>query len=87
MPPALYEAIRRWESSGSQAKIENLLILRVASPEMLQTLRETAAGRWLGEALGPTTVILKPGGQGPVRQALAYLGYLSDYEESEIENV
>jgi hypothetical protein len=87
LPPALYEAIRRWESSGSQAKIENLLILRVASPEMLQTLRETAAGRWLGEALGPTAVILKPGGQGPVRQALAYLGYLSDYEESEIENV
>ena len=87
LPPILYEAIKRWESDGGQARIENVIVLRLDDPEMLQALRDTAAGRWLGEALGPTAVTIKPGGQVPVRQALANLGYLSDYEESGSENV
>ena len=64
-----------------------MIVLRLADPEMLHALRGSAAGRWLGEALSPTAVTIKPGGQVPVRQALANLGYLSDYEESGSENV
>jgi len=87
LPPILYEAIKRWESDGGQARIEHVIVLRLADPEMLHALRGSAAGRWLGEALSPTAVTIKPGGQVPVRQALANLGYLSDYEESGSENV
>jgi len=83
LPPTLYEAIRRWETEGTQASIQTQTVLRLSSPEILQALRETPAAYWLGESLGPTTVIIKPTGEKAVLQALSGLGYLSDYSESE----
>lgn len=86
LPPTLYEAIKRWETEGTQASIQTQTILRLASPEMLQALRESPAAHWLGESLGPTTVIIKPAGEKAVLQALSGLGYLCDYNESESNN-
>lgn len=83
LPPQLFEAIKRWEAEGEQARIEALVVLRLANAEMLQALRATPASRWLGEALGPTAITIKPGGQEPIRSALAGLGYLSDSSLSE----
>jgi hypothetical protein len=83
LPPTLYEAIKRWETEGTQASIQTQTVLRLSSPEILQALRESPAAYWLGESLGPTTVIIKPTGEKAVLQALSGLGYLSDYSESE----
>ena len=83
LPPLLYEAIKRWEAEGTQASIQIHTILRLSTPEMLQALRESAAAYWLGESLGPTTVIIKPTGEKAVLQALSSLGYLCDINESE----
>ena len=84
LPPVLYEAIKRWEAEGGTARIETHTVLRLSSPELLQTLRESAAARWLGESLGPTAVILKAGGEKIVQQTLAGLGHLSDLENIEV---
>lgn len=78
VPPVLVQALERWEKFGVQAVLEPAVLLRLAAPEVLAALRKSRAGRYLGEALGPTLVSLKPGGEEAVRQALADLGYLTD---------
>jgi len=80
-PPSLLEALTRWETQGREASIERLWVLRLSSPEALQALRESPAANLLGDALGPVSVIVRPGGIEKVRAALARLGYLSDVEE------
>ncbi len=80
-PPSLMEALGRWETNGREASIERLWVLRLSSPEALQALRESPAASQLGDALGPVSVVVRPGGIEKVRAALARLGYLSDVEE------
>ncbi len=78
IPPALQKALTRWESHGLEARIEPLLVLRLAEPELLGKLRESKASNCLGEVLGPTAVLVKPGCGSRVRAALRDLGVLTD---------
>ncbi len=78
VPPSLIKALEGWEKQGSEARIEKLVVLRVVSEEILQALRKSRAGRFLGESLGPTTVAVKPGAVDKVLGALAELGYLGE---------
>ena len=78
IPPALQKALTRWESHGLEARIEPLLVLRLAEPELLERLRESKASGCLGDALGPTSVLVKPGCESRVRSALWELGILTD---------
>ena len=55
-------------------------MLRLSSPEALQALRDSPVASFLGDALGPVSVIVRPGGLEKVRAALARLGYLTDLE-------
>ena len=77
LPPSLVQALERWEQFGVQAGIKKVSLLRVASADILDALRKTRAARYLGEALSPTTVVVKAGGEDAVRNALAELGYLA----------
>jgi hypothetical protein len=79
-PPSLITALRQWDQKGGQVRIHPAVVLRVEDPRILQALRESPAGRFLGDPLGPTTVILNPGTEEKVSAALARLGYLSDVE-------
>jgi len=78
IPPALQKALTRWETHGLEARIEPLLVLRLAEPDLLEKLRESKAAGCLGEALGPTAVLVKPGCGSRVRAALRDLGILTD---------
>ena len=78
VPPILIQALERWDKFGVQATLEPAILLRLAAPEMLAALKKSRAGRYLGEALSPNVVAIKPGGEEAVRQALADLGYLTD---------
>ena len=78
IPPAFVKALKRWEANGPEARVETLTILRVNRPEVLEELRKSKAGRFLGETLGPVTVIVKPGAQARVLAALAELGLLAE---------
>ena len=81
IPPSLVKALERWEKTGSDARLENLVILRVTSIEVLQALRNSRASRFLGEPLGPTTIVIKPGAAQKILGALAELGYLGEIRE------
>jgi hypothetical protein len=47
---------------------------------VLEELRQSKAARFLGEPLGPTSVIIKAGAQAKVMAALAELGLLAEDE-------
>jgi hypothetical protein len=83
LPPVLIKSLERWEAHGTEARIERLLVLRVASPDLLQELRASRAARFLGDPLGPTTIVVKPGAAEKVLAALADLGCLGAIDEME----
>ena len=76
--PVLVKALIRWENEGPEARLDSLTVLRLKTPDQLQMLRDSPAGRHLGEALGPATVIVKEGAAEKVRAELARLGLLCD---------
>jgi hypothetical protein len=78
LPPAFVKALKRWETNGTEARVEIQTVLRVSRPELLEELRKSRAGRFLGEILGPATVIVKPGAHARVLAALAELGLLAE---------
>lgn len=77
-PPALVQAMERWEQAGTQATVERVSLLKVTSPEVLAALRKTRAARCLGEALNETTVMVREGMEEQVINALAEIGYLAE---------
>ena len=78
IPPSFARAINRWELNGTEARLEEPVILRLSRPEVLEELRKSKANRFLGEILGPTTVVVKPGAKEKVVAALAEQGLLTD---------
>ncbi len=76
--PSLVQALEHWESSGAQAFLEKVCVLRVSSPEILNALRRSPAARFLGDPLGPTTIIVKPAAVEKIQAALVELGYLAE---------
>ena len=78
VPPSLVKALERWDKNGSEARMEKSIILRVASVEVMQLLRNSRADRFLGELLGPTITTIKPGAAQKVLGTLAELGYLGE---------
>jgi len=78
LPPPFVRALNRWELNGTEARLEQPVVLRLSRPELLEELRNSQAGRFLGEVLGPTTVVVKPGAQTKILAALGELGLLTD---------
>ncbi len=83
VPPSLLQALERWEASGSAARLGRLLVLRVKDPELLQTLRALPLSRYFGELLGPTAVIIRPGGVEKLVDGLVEMGYFTEIELGE----
>jgi len=80
IPPSIVRAIQRWETQGTEARLETHTILKVSSPAVLEELRKSRAGRFLEESLGPAAVVVKPGAAARVMAALAELGLLAEIE-------
>ena len=78
IPPSFSKAMNRWEINGTEARLEKPVILQLSRPEVLEELRISKAARFLGEVLGPTAVIVKPGAESRVVAALGELGILTD---------
>ncbi|HEX6269299.1 MAG TPA: helicase-associated domain-containing protein [Anaerolineales bacterium] len=80
IPPTLIKALKRWEFNGTEARLQTQVILKVSRPEVLEELRRSKAARFLGEALSPTTVIVKSGAVPIVMETLTELGLLTEIE-------
>lgn len=77
-PPSLVRAIKRWKSVGQEAFFEQVCVLRLASPEILAALRQSPTAMFLGEPLGPVSVVVHKDAVDKVLAALARMGYLAD---------
>lgn len=78
VPPSLIKALENWEKQGVVARLEQMVVLRVVSEEILQALKKSRASRFLGEALGPTSIAVNAGAADKVLGVLAELGYLGE---------
>ncbi|HEY9075915.1 MAG TPA: hypothetical protein VIO61_05190 [Anaerolineaceae bacterium] len=78
LPPNLLQALDRWENAGTQAKLEKVTLLQVANSSILEALRRTSAGRYIGAAINSTTAPVQAGKEEQVLEALAEIGYLAD---------
>ncbi len=83
IPPVLVKALKRWEVNGTEARAETQVVLKVSRPEVLEELRKSKAARFLGEPLGPTSIIIKAGAQSKVMDALAEMGLLAEGDANE----
>ena len=81
-PPSLIKALHQWDQKGGQVRIFPGVILMVETPAILAALRDSPAGRFISESLGPTAAIIEPGAARKVAAALVRLGYLSDVDFS-----
>ncbi len=77
LPPGLVQALKRWENAGSEAYFEQMVVLRVKDPEIIQKLRNSRAARFLGDPLGPAAIVVRSGSWKIVYQALTEMGLLS----------
>lgn len=82
-PPSLIRALKRWEVNGTEARVQTQVILKVSRPEVLDELRRSKAAKFLGEALSPTTVIVKSGAIQKVMEALMELGIVGEMQIGE----
>jgi hypothetical protein len=80
LPPGLERALLRWGEKGVECSIKPTTVLRVSHPEIIQSLRKTKSGRFLGDPLGPTAIIIKAGAEDKIQLALAEMGFLSEVE-------
>ena len=80
VPPSLVKALKRWEVNGTEARVQTQVILKVSKPEVLEEMRKSRAGKFLGEVLSPTTVVIKGGAIQKVMEALTELGLLTEVQ-------
>ncbi len=80
VPPALVKALKGWEAHGTEARVKTLLVLRVSRPEIVDELRKSKAGKFLGEVLSPTAVVIKSGAESKVLATLAEMGLLAEID-------
>lgn len=78
MPEALSRALTRWASRGTEATVEQALVLRVSDPELLRQLLSTEARRYVRYVLSPIAAIIHPSGWAQVRAALLQLGVVPE---------
>ncbi len=76
VPPLLAQALERWETAGTQARLEQVVLLRLNNPEILAALRRSRAARYIVEEISPTAVLVRAGTEEKIREALLELGYL-----------
>ena len=81
VPPSVRRGISRWAERGVEGRLQATVVLRVADPTILETLRTNPKTRdFIAEALGELAVVVRAGQWEAFRQAVAGLGLLLDVE-------
>jgi len=81
IPPNILAALERWEKQGIQASISHKTILRLGSPAVLKALKRSKASRFILEQVGPTAVIVRPGSEDKIGEALVELGFFLEVDD------
>ena len=81
LPPAVQRALQRFAQHRSEVRLQPTVVLRVSSEALLQQLQQHPhVGSFLGERLGPLTVMVPERSWEKLRAALLDYGLLLDCE-------
>lgn len=84
IPPSAKRAIQRWSEKGTEARMENVILLRVMEPEILVKLRENPKTRdFISESMGELAVVVRQGKWQELLEATAELGLLIEPDISD----
>lgn len=79
VPPSTKRAVERWTEKGTEARLEQVVVLRVKEAEILDKLHNNAKTKpFLGERLGDLAVSVRGEDWEELRNAAAQLGLLLD---------
>jgi hypothetical protein len=84
-PTSLVTALQRAARNGSQVSLKRVAILRVSNAEIMLEIRNSPIGRFLGEPLSPTIVVLPPTAIERLIPRLMELGYICDLDEDTLQ--
>ncbi|HLC04931.1 MAG TPA: helicase-associated domain-containing protein [Anaerolineales bacterium] len=77
LPKSLTTALERWSESGTQARLERMLIFTVEHPTLLEELRRNrSTGRYLRDTLGPRSASVADRDWRRLCEAAARIGIL-----------
>ncbi len=77
LPKTLKLVAANFETHGLEARIEPSVLLRVRTPEMLQSLQQNPrTAKWIVETLNPTTAVISQTGLKAIENTLKELGVL-----------
>lgn len=78
VPKSLVAALDRWEQAGTEAVFDDMIVLRVKSPEIIERLNASPKTKnYLGETLGPLAVEVKRADWEKLRAAMVEMGLLN----------
>jgi hypothetical protein len=81
-PEGMLKAVERWGRKGSEATMERQTILQVDDPKILKMLADDkTVRRYLGEQLGPISVVVEARHWRKLQEAALRLGLLIDVPE------
>ena len=76
-PEGVLKALKRWEQAGMEAEVGQQTLLQVEDEQVLALLmKEPSTGRYLGEQLGPRSVVVDPDMWKKLQEAAFRLGLL-----------
>jgi len=76
-PEGMLKALKRWERAGLEAEVGRQTVLQVEDEQVLALLmKEPSTGRYLGEQLGPRSIVVDPDKWMKLREAALKLGLL-----------
>lgn len=76
LPPALLQAVERWEQHGVQVRLQQAMLLRLENPAILAALRKSRLNRHIIEEISPRLVLIRPSAKKAILAELTRLGYL-----------
>ena len=84
IPKPIVEALNRWQSRGSEARLESVGLLRMSSPELMTQVAESPLTRGLlGERIGPAVAVVRRRNWPKLVAALGRLSILPDVADLE----
>ncbi len=83
IPPNLLKALERWGRRGTEISLEEHILLRLENEQLAETLRHSAAARFLGEPLGPKTFLVPRASARKLLEVLLTLGWLVEDKRRE----
>jgi len=87
LPPSTRRSITRWAERGVEARLEEMVVLRVRDSEILATLRSNARTRdYIDQTLGELVAMVRRENLAPLRSAAARLGLLLDNAVTELDD-